>query len=202
MQLLIVAIIAMVLCMVQGFHLMPSSRVATRSTLEMKGKGGRVPIDQRGEFMKRQRMIAAKAQIDSQKRTDVPVFNIFVRPKVGGLWIPCGDLAGDQSATALVNGWMSGFMGDMYKGQLENGVAKAIFNQGDGFTNNLIENYKPFKKFTKDDLEFGYKITFPGLEEKVGELKIKKLERGMEKTWVDKAKDSLGGLFGGGSSEE
>lgn len=40
----------------------------------------------------------------------VPVFKVYVRPKVGGLWIPCGDLAGDSRATSLVNAWMSGML--------------------------------------------------------------------------------------------
>ena len=43
----------------QAFQIMPQTALtrATRGTLEMKGKGKRVPIDQRGEFIKRQRMI-------------------------------------------------------------------------------------------------------------------------------------------------
>ena len=45
----------------QAFQIMPQTACtltrATRGTLEMKGKGKRVPIDQRGEFIKRQRMI-------------------------------------------------------------------------------------------------------------------------------------------------
>ena len=63
--------------------------------LEMKGKGGRVPINQRGEFLKRQRMIEQQQGIKAgvaEQKTDVPVFCVFVRPKAGGLWIPVGDL--------------------------------------------------------------------------------------------------------------
>jgi hypothetical protein len=40
------------------------------------------------------------------------------------------------------------------------------------FAGNIIDNYKPFRKYTKDDLQFGYKIAFEGLEEKMGEQKI------------------------------
>lgn len=131
----------------------------------------------------------------------MPVFKVFVRPKVGGLWIPCGDLAGDQRATALVNAWMSGFLEGTYKSQLDQGIARSIFNQEDTFVTGLIENYKPFKKFTKEDLEFGYKIDFPGLEEKMGEQKVMVIERGMEIGWQDKVKDVFGGLFGGGDKK-
>jgi len=102
-----------------------------RGDLEMKGKGKRVPIDQRGEFLKQQRMLEARAAVEKDKPDGVPVFKVFVRPVAGGLWIPCGDLAGDQRATALVNAWMSGFLTDMYKGQLDQGIARSIFSQED-----------------------------------------------------------------------
>jgi len=174
---------------------------ARRGLMEMKGKGKRVPIDQRGEFLKQQRMMEARNQMEKDKVEGVPVFKVFVRPIAGGLWIPCGDLAGDQRATALVNAWMSGFMTDMYKGQLDQGIARSIFSQEDTFVNGLIANYKPFRKFTKADLQFGYKIDFPGLEEKLGEQKIVPIVRGMEKGWLDNVKESFGGLFGGNKDE-
>ena len=175
-----------------------ASTASAWSTLVMKqGKGGRVPIDQRGEFMKQQKMMELKKQMQGTKPSDVPVFKVFVRPKAGGVWIPCGDLAGDNRATALVNAWMSGFMVDMYRGQLDSGIARSIFAQEDSFAQNIITNYKPFRKFTKDDLEFGYKIDFAGLEEKMGEQKVKLIEKGMDKSWVDNVKEGFGGLFSG-----
>lgn len=176
-----------------------SNGIARRSRvlLEMKGKGGKVPVNQRGEFLKQQRMLQQKAQMEEGAKEGVPTFKVFVRPKAGGLWIPCGDLAGDQRATALVNAWMSGFLEGTYKSQLDQGIAKSIFTQEDTFVKGLIENYKPFKKFTKDDLEFGYKIDFEGLEEKMGEQKIMPIVKGMEKGWTDNVKDAFGGLFGG-----
>lgn len=168
-----------------------------RLDLEMKGKGGKVPVNQRGEFMKRQRMIQQKQQLDANKKEGVPVFKVFVRPKTGGLWVPCGDLAGDNRATALVNAWMSGFLEGTYKSQLDKGVAQSIFTQEDAFVKGLIENYKPFKKFTKDDLQFGYKVEFEGLEEKVGEQKVTVLEKGMEKGWLDNIKEGFSEMMGG-----
>ena len=173
-----------------------SPRVSSRF-LEMKGKGNRVPIDQRGEYMKQQRMLEMREKMQSTKASGVPVFKVFVRPKVGGLWIPCGDLAGDQRATALVNAWTAGFMQGMYKDQLDQGIAKSIFAQEATFISGLIENYKPFKKFKPADLEFGYKIDFEGLEEKMGEQKVMVITREMEKGWLDKAKDSFASSFGG-----
>lgn len=127
----------------------------------------------------------------------VPVFKVYVRPRAGGLWIPCGDLAGDQRSTAVVNAWMSGFLTDTYKNQLDQGVAKSIYTEGDNLATSIVTNFKPFKKFKKEDLEFGYKVEFPGLEEKLGEQKVTVLTKGMEKGWVDNIQDGFKNLFGG-----
>lgn len=174
------------------------SRIS-RGNLEMKGKGGKVPVNQRGEYLKQMRMMEQQNQMKQNQKEGVPIFKVFVRPKAGGLWIPCGDLAGDERATAVVNAYMSGFMTDMYKGQLDNGIARSIFAQEDQFVAGLIDNYKPFKKFTKDDLEFGYKVEFEGLEEKMGEMKITVIEKGMEKNWGDNVRDAIGGIFNSGN---
>jgi hypothetical protein len=174
-----------------------TNRIVRRSAfLEMKGKGGRIPINQRGEYMKQQKMMELKKQMEGDGKEDVPVFQVYVRPKAGGLWIPVGDLAGDNRATAVVNAWMSGFLTDTYKGQLDQGVAKSIFAQGDAFATNIIENYKPFRKFSKEDLQFGYKVKFPGLEEKVGEQKITPIVEGMDKNFADNIREGFANLFG------
>lgn len=221
MQALVVAFMALALCLasVGAFFQTASPSTMTRQRqqvaqpqqpqqlqrsrfLEMKGKGNRVPIDQRGEFMKQQRMLEMREKMKSTKAAGVPVFKVFVRPKVGGLWIPCGDLAGDQRATALVNAWTAGFMSGMYKEQLDQGIAKSIFSQESTFINGLIENYKPFKRFKPADLEFGYKIDFEGLEEKMGEQRIQVITREMEKGWFDKAKDSMSKVWSGEAIKE
>ncbi len=44
---------------------------------------------------------------------------------------------------------------------------------------------------------FRYKIAFAGLEEKKGEQKIIEVTTDMQKNWLDNAKDSFSGLFGG-----
>jgi len=200
------SIILLLCCLFCGILAWSPSRAGllsrqTRSTLEMKGKGGRVPIDQRGEFIKQQRMMEVRQKMQASKADGVPVFKVFVRPKVGGLWVPCGDLAGDQRATALVNAWMSGFMTDMYKNQLDQGIAKSIFSQEDVFIKGLIENFKPFKKMRPEDLEFGYKVDFPGVAEKMGD-KTMVLTRDMQKGWLDGVSEKFGSLFGGGGDKK
>ena len=86
-------------------------------------------------------------------------------------------------------------MAGMYKEQLDQGIAKSIFSQESTFINGLIENYKPFKKMKPEDLEFGYKIDFEGLEEKMGVQKTQLITRDMQKGWFDKAKDGFSGLM-------
>ena len=87
----------------------------------MKGKGSRVPINQRGEYMKQQKMMELKKGMEVTANDDVPVFQVYVRPKAGGLWIPVGDLAGDKRSKSVVEAWMSGFLTETYKNQLDQG---------------------------------------------------------------------------------
>ena len=191
---------------------MPYSRriVASTRSLEMKGKGSRVPINQRGEYIKRQRMIDQReAMLQPQNPTGpdgkpFPIFQVFVRPKAGGLWIPVGDLQGDERSSAVVTAWMEGFigMGNMYKGELDRGIARSVFGNNGAFAQNIIENYKPFKRYTPKELQFGYKVKFPGLDEKLGEMGTMEIDESMQKNWLDNAKEGLGGLFGGGKSNE
>ena len=80
---------------INAFNIVAPTRFSQQRNLEMKGKGGRVPINQRGEFLKRQRMIEQQNSMktaDEKKDGSVPVFQVYTRPKVGGLWIPVGDL--------------------------------------------------------------------------------------------------------------
>lgn len=168
--------------------------------MDMKRKGKRVPIQDRGEYMKRQRILDARAADSQQRGLDddsIPTFQVFARPRQGGLWIPAGDLKGDERATALCNAVMSGFMTSMYEGQLTQGIARSIFAQGDTFAQSLIDNYKPFSKLEAADIQFGYKVKYEGWEEKLGEQKVIALEKGMERGWQDNVKDAFDGIFGG-----
>lgn len=159
--------------------------------MTMKGKGNRIPMDKRGEYMKQKQIMEAREQIQSNRAKGVPVFKVFVRPKTGGFWVPCGDLVGDNRATSLVNAWLSGFLEDMYKSQLDKGVARSIYSQEDSFVKSITENFRPYKKFTKEQLQFGYKIDFEGVVEKKGEQKVTELQKGMDRTWFDDIKDSV-----------
>ena len=73
LALLALFLLSCVLTSLQAFQLSPRTPAtwtrATRGTLEMKGKGSRVPIDQRGEFIKRQRMIEQREAMTNPTTT-------------------------------------------------------------------------------------------------------------------------------------
>jgi len=56
---------------------MIASGKSTVGSLEMKGKGKRVPIDQRGEFIKQQRMLEVKTQMEKEMPKGI-IVNIFI----------------------------------------------------------------------------------------------------------------------------
>lgn len=54
------------------------SQPTARLQLEMKGKGKRIPIDQRGEYVKRQRMLEAQEELQKNRPKGVPIFKVRV----------------------------------------------------------------------------------------------------------------------------
>ena len=155
-------------------------------SMQMKGGGSRMPRPkgQKEELQKQQQMTEARRN----RPKDVPIFNLFARSVNGGFWIPCGELTGDARAKTMVDAWMSGFLEDMYKSRLDSGVARSVFSQEEALRKNL-----PFKKFSKEKLQFGYSIEYIGLVEKKGEQKVTALERGSEKGWFENIRDSIQG---------
>jgi hypothetical protein len=87
-------------------------------------------------------------------------------------------------------------MQDMYRGQLNAGVARSIMANRDNLAQGLIDNYKPFSKLGKDDIIFGFKIKYEGWEEKMGEQKVTEITPGMERSWQDDLKDTWSSLLG------
>ena len=77
-MLLNLALCLLLISLVSGFNYGFKTRSvgSTKLQLEMKGKGKRVPIDQRGEFIKRQRILEAQAKIEQSKPSGVPIFKV------------------------------------------------------------------------------------------------------------------------------
>ena len=61
-----------------GFSLTKSKIIrAPSSKLNIEMKGRKVPIDQRGQYVKNQRMMEAQAEIMKNKPKDVPIFKVY-----------------------------------------------------------------------------------------------------------------------------
>merc|ERR1711871_1510872 len=78
-------------------------------------------------------------------------------------------MGGDGNAVNLLKGWMGESLGGLFqsnfKGQLDTGIAKSIYGQFDRFVAQILEQQPQLKKHKKE-LEFGYKVKYPGLVEK------------------------------------
>merc|ERR1719263_607440 len=124
----------------------------------------------------------ARDQIDESK----PVFYVFVRrqsPEVTGTWYPATVFQGDGNAENLLKGWMGESMGGMFT-QNFNG-------QLDQFVNQVLSQQPQLKKF-RAELEFGYKVKFPGLVDKRPEAEdMTVITDDMKDTWIDGVRDGL-----------
>ncbi|EKX35917.1 hypothetical protein GUITHDRAFT_117950 [Guillardia theta CCMP2712] len=131
-----------------------------------KGKG--VPINMRGEMQKRAQMEQVRQQMMGDDSDGLPVFNVFVRSKRAGIWYPAGTLKGDARSKSLVEAWRDNslFLKDQYKSTLDKGMAKSLFESKDKFVESVIKMY-PQLKNSRGELEFGYRVRIPGLEEKM-----------------------------------
>jgi hypothetical protein len=118
-----------------------------------------------------------------------------VKLKKGGPWLPCSELAGDNRAASLVRAWQSGFLADVYKGQMDRGVAATVFANDEAFAKGVIANSKLFSKLTPDQLSFGYTVEFDELKDKLKDQEVIVLNKDMQKSWVDNAKDKFASFF-------
>uniref|UniRef100_A0A7S1UEU0 Uncharacterized protein n=1 Tax=Phaeomonas parva TaxID=124430 RepID=A0A7S1UEU0_9STRA len=134
-------ILALVLCACHGLKVPrhPSREALssqepkfTRYSVVVAKKGKpNVPVHMRGAMNQREQMREYMEQQEQMKNSEdgLPVFNIFVRSKKAGIWYPCGSMKGDQASQALVNAYQGKFMRNMYKGQLDKGVARSTLHR-------------------------------------------------------------------------
>lgn len=170
----------------------PAVRRSVCGDLHM-GKGKGPNIGQRGELKKRAEMERMREQMFGDDRDGFPVFTVYVRSKKGQVWYPGGSLKGDDRSKSLVESWRDNtlMLKDQYKGSLDGGMAKSIFSDKQKFVQSLVKMY-PQLQPSRDELEFGYKVKIPGLEEKLeaegrkDELKITLLKEEMQQTLWDK----------------
>ena len=84
--------------------------------------------------------------------------------------------------------WTSG----LAKGGIDRGVASSLFPDKDKFVAQVIQTYPQLKK-RKNDLRFGYKLSYPGLLEKRPEAaEVTELTEDMQDDAFTKFKKGLG----------
>ena len=157
------------------------------------GKGKNPNIGMRGELKKRAEMEAMREQMFGDDSDGFPVFTVYVRSKTAKVWYPGGSLKGDGRSKSLVESWRDNtlMLKDQYKNSLDGGMAKSIFDDKQKFTSSLVRMYPQLKK-SQNDLEFGYTVKLPGLQEQMekegrkDELKITLLKEDMTKTLFEK----------------
>lgn len=123
-----------------------------------------------------------------------PIFNLYVQTPRANMWYPCGNLQGDERSKSLVDGWMSNSMGmgGIVKGNIDKSIAASVFagNAFENLKNQVVQLY-PALKNAKNELEFGYKIEYDGLEDAVGKQEVTILSQEMSEGPLDKLKNML-----------
>jgi len=166
----------------------PRQRAPQRAamTMKMKGKKGKLPINQRGSESQQAKFEAMKAQQDGLGSGQFPVFNIYVQTPKANMWYPCGSLSGDDNSKNLVDQWSGqGLLEGVYKTNLDRGVAVSLFDNERDFVAQIVANYPQLKKSQKD-LTYAYKIKFKGLSEEQSKMTV--LTKDMTQGPMDKFK--------------
>jgi len=140
-----------------------------RMVVEAKKGKPNVPINQRGDYMQKQRMQDQMAMMKPEAG-GYPLFNLYVRTPRANMWYPCGTLKGDDRSKQLVDGWIqNGFgLGGMIKSNIDKSVAGSLYAKEDSIkrlSEQICKTY-PALKAAKKDFTFGYKIEYENLDEK------------------------------------
>ena len=73
-----------------------------------------------------------------------------------------------------MGGGIGGLLKNNYKGSLDKGVARSIFENKGQLLGNVLKSYPQLKK-NAQDLQFAYKVDYKGLVEEVPEAKERTL---------------------------
>lgn len=159
------------------------SSASNGALMEMKKGKSNVPFAMRGQYAKQKEMAAQREQMMAASTPGddgLPVFNLFVRTKIGNVWYPCGSFKGDEKSAALAKSWASdGLLAGLSKKQLDGGIAGSLAQDINRLKETVVRAYPQLKK-NKANFEFGYKLATKGLsEEKANEVyKVEPKEQG------------------------
>eukprot|EP00612_Vaucheria_litorea_P002154 CAMPEP_0171455708 /NCGR_PEP_ID=MMETSP0945-20130129/2496_1 /TAXON_ID=109269 /ORGANISM="Vaucheria litorea, Strain CCMP2940" /LENGTH=160 /DNA_ID=CAMNT_0011981005 /DNA_START=210 /DNA_END=692 /DNA_ORIENTATION=+ len=159
--------------------------------MKKKGKPN-IPISARGGYQNKLRQEEAFRAQQNSINPNLPLFEIFCRTKANDIWYPCGSLGGDDRSKATVDAIINGFLSDFYRSTLEKGIAESVLGlQKKQFSKSIAKAYPQLAKSMKD-VEYGFKVKYEPLEEKLGPQKITLLTEEMRLNAIDKAKKFFG----------
>ncbi|EEC43665.1 predicted protein [Phaeodactylum tricornutum CCAP 1055/1] len=148
---------------------------ATPSLTMKKGKDN-LPPQMRSQYKKQKEMMAMREEmIAAQKpgQDGLPVFNLFVRTKKANMWYPCGSFKGDERSAALAKSYADGgLLAGVSKRQIDGGIAGSLYRDQGKLKESVARSYPQLRK-SREDFEFGYKLSYDGLsEEQSSEIKV------------------------------
>lgn len=79
------------------------------------------------------------------------------------MWYPCGSFKGDEKSAALCQSYASnGLLASVSKNQLDAGVGSSLYRDLARLEETIVRGYPQLRK-EKGKLEYGYKLSYPGL---------------------------------------
>ena len=121
----------------------------------------------------------------SSLHTDFPYHSTARPTQPNQIWYPCGSFKGDEKSAALAQSYASnGFLASLSKKQLDAGISGSLYKDLPKLEESIFRGYPQLRK-EKKNLEYGYKLNYPGLSKE------------QEKIMVVEVKDQKGGILGG-----
>lgn len=80
------------------------------------------------------------------------------------MWYPCGSFKGDEKSRALATNYRDGgLLAGISKKQLDSGIEGSLYRDLPKLNESIFRAYPQLRK-AKDELEYGYKLAFEGLD--------------------------------------
>lgn len=106
------------------------------------------------------------------------------------MWYPCGSFKGDEKSAALCKNYADdGMLAGISKNQLDAGVGGSLFRDMAKLEDQILRGYPQLRK-DKGKLEYGYKLSAPGLSKEQERISVVEIKE--QKGFLDGIKSGLG----------
>jgi len=166
----------------------------SRPVLEMKKGKSNVPPMMRKQYDKQKELVEMRKQMIAASKPGsdgLPVFNLFVRSKKQKMWYPCGSFKGDDRSAGLAKNYADkNLLAGISKSQLDGGISGSLYKDMAKLIDSVGRAYPQLRK-SKDDLEWGYRLAFAGLDDAAEPITL--IEPKESKGLIDNIKSAFGG---------